>query len=158
MRSSFQFQMNKKESVICEFEIGFKKSFCWHSNRSNIDTIFVHVNMYVGFCDQESKNPWSTSRAVILISGVAKRHDSTSPPGCSRILIQRTEVSFAPVFKSLYSQLFFFWFLFSECWKIIYWNLKKKNEWWCRQQFRLVENKTFNNFAQMFSCFFFPFL
>ena len=115
MRSSFQFQMNKKESAICEFEIGFKKSFCWRSNLSNIDTIFVHVNMYVGFCDQESNNPWSTSRAVILISGVAKRHDSTSPPGCSRILIQRTEVSFAPVFKSLYYQLFFFWYLFSAC-------------------------------------------
>ena len=57
MRSSFQFQMNKKESAICEFEIGFKKSFCWRPNLSNIDTIFVHVNMYVGFCDQESKNP-----------------------------------------------------------------------------------------------------
>lgn len=101
MRSSFQFQMNKEESVICDFEIGFKKSFCWRSNLSNIDTIFVHVNMYVGFCDQESKNPWSTSRAVILISSVAKGHDSTSPPGCSRILIQRTEVSFAPVVFSI---------------------------------------------------------
>ena len=33
--SSFQFQMNKKESAICEFEIDFKKSFCCGSNLSN---------------------------------------------------------------------------------------------------------------------------
>ena len=32
---SFQFQMNKKERVICEFEVDFKKSFCWRSNLSN---------------------------------------------------------------------------------------------------------------------------
>ena len=31
---SFQFQMNKKEKVIYEFEIDFKKSFCWRSNQS----------------------------------------------------------------------------------------------------------------------------
>ena len=35
--------MNKKESVICEFEMDFKKSFCWRSNLSNIYIIFVHV-------------------------------------------------------------------------------------------------------------------
>ena len=29
---SFQFQMNKKERVINEFEVDFKKSFSWHSN------------------------------------------------------------------------------------------------------------------------------
>ena len=29
---SFQFQMNKKERVICEFEVDLKKSFSWHSN------------------------------------------------------------------------------------------------------------------------------
>ena len=27
--------MNNKESVICEFEIDFNKSFCWRSNLSN---------------------------------------------------------------------------------------------------------------------------
>ena len=32
---SFQFQMNKKERVICEFEVAFKKSFCLRSNLSN---------------------------------------------------------------------------------------------------------------------------
>ena len=32
---SFQFQMNKKGRVICEFEVAFKKSFCFRSNLSN---------------------------------------------------------------------------------------------------------------------------
>ena len=145
--------MNKKESVICEFEIGFKKSFCWRSNLSNIDTMFVHVNMYVGFCDQESKNPWSTSQAVILISEVAKRHDSTSPPGCSHILIQRTEVSFAQFLNRCILNYSFSGFSFQSVERLSI-GIFKKNEQWCRQQFRLVENKTFNNFAQMFSCFF----
>ena len=31
MSLSIQFQMNKKERVICEFEMDFKKSFCWRS-------------------------------------------------------------------------------------------------------------------------------
>ena len=34
-----QFQMNKKERVICEFEVDFKKSFCWRSNLSNDNII-----------------------------------------------------------------------------------------------------------------------
>lgn len=34
----------------------------------------------------------------------------------------------------------------------------KKNDQWCRQQFRLVENKTFNNFCPDVFLFFFPFL
>ena len=29
---SFQFRMNKKERVICEFEVDLTKSFSWHSN------------------------------------------------------------------------------------------------------------------------------
>ena len=29
---SFQFQMNKKERVTCEFEVDFNKSFSWRSN------------------------------------------------------------------------------------------------------------------------------
>ena len=33
--------MNKKESVICEFEMNFKKSFCCGFNLSNDDIIFV---------------------------------------------------------------------------------------------------------------------
>ena len=39
MYSLFQFQMNKRETLICEFEMKFKKSFCWRSNLSN-DGIF----------------------------------------------------------------------------------------------------------------------
>ena len=35
----FQFQMNKKERVIWELKIDFKKSFYWRSNLSNLDTI-----------------------------------------------------------------------------------------------------------------------
>ena len=29
--------MNKKERVVCEFEIDFNNSFCWRSNLSNND-------------------------------------------------------------------------------------------------------------------------
>ena len=29
--------MNKKERVICKFDVDFKKSFCWRSNLSNDD-------------------------------------------------------------------------------------------------------------------------
>ena len=50
MCSSFQFLMSKKESLICELEMDFKKSFCWRSNLSNGDIISVlckHVNCYV---------------------------------------------------------------------------------------------------------------
>ena len=35
----FQFQMNKKERVIWELKIDFKKSLYWRSNLSNLDTI-----------------------------------------------------------------------------------------------------------------------
>ena len=37
--------MNKKlkESVICEFEMGFKKSFCCGFNLSNDDIIYVNT-------------------------------------------------------------------------------------------------------------------
>ena len=39
MCSSFQLQMNEEESVICEFEMDFKKSFCCRFNLSNDDYI-----------------------------------------------------------------------------------------------------------------------
>ena len=41
MCSSFQFQMNKKESVIYEFEMDIKKSFCCGFILSNDDKISV---------------------------------------------------------------------------------------------------------------------
>ena len=41
MCSSFQFQMNKKESVIYEFEMSIKKSFCCGFNLSNDRIISV---------------------------------------------------------------------------------------------------------------------
>ena len=45
MCSSFQFQMNKKESVICEFEMDIKNSFCCGFNFSNDDIISVLCRM-----------------------------------------------------------------------------------------------------------------
>ena len=42
MYSSFQFQINKKESVIREFEMDFKKSFCCSD-----DIIYVLSYIYV---------------------------------------------------------------------------------------------------------------
>ena len=42
----------RKNSVICEFEMAFKKySFCRRSNHINGDIISVNVNIYVAFCD-----------------------------------------------------------------------------------------------------------
>ena len=38
---SFQFQINKKPSVINEFKMDFKESFCWRSYLSNDDIISV---------------------------------------------------------------------------------------------------------------------
>ena len=38
----FQFQMSKKERELCEFEMDFKKSFCWRSNPSNDDIISAY--------------------------------------------------------------------------------------------------------------------
>ena len=41
MCSSVQFLMSNKESLIGEFEMDFKKSFCWRSNLSTGDIISV---------------------------------------------------------------------------------------------------------------------
>ena len=35
--------MNKKERAICEFEMDFKKSFCWRSNLSNYNIISTYA-------------------------------------------------------------------------------------------------------------------
>ena len=43
--------MNKKESVIFEFEMDFKKSFCCSFNLSNDDVISVLCKHHVAFCD-----------------------------------------------------------------------------------------------------------
>ena len=51
MYSSFQFQLSKNESVTCEFEMYFEKSFSWRSNLGNDNIISVYVNMYVAFSD-----------------------------------------------------------------------------------------------------------
>ena len=79
MCSSFQFQMNKKESVICQFEIDWNLSF-FVPNLSNDDIISVYVNMYGAFCDHlhvwkqawileaRSENGWS-NRVRILRTG-----------------------------------------------------------------------------------------
>ena len=37
------FPMSKKERVICEFDIDFKKSFCCRSNLSNADNNIIIV-------------------------------------------------------------------------------------------------------------------
>ena len=34
---------NKKERVICKFQVDFKKSFCWHSNLSNDNIISAYA-------------------------------------------------------------------------------------------------------------------
>ena len=35
--------MNKKEMVICEFEVDFNKSICWRSNLSNDNIISAYA-------------------------------------------------------------------------------------------------------------------
>ena len=37
------FPMSKKERVICEFDIDFKKSFCCRSNLSNADNNIIII-------------------------------------------------------------------------------------------------------------------
>ena len=44
--SSFQFQISKKERVISEFEMDFKKSFRWRSYLENDNIISVYVKIY----------------------------------------------------------------------------------------------------------------
>ena len=34
--------MSKKERELCEFEMDFKKAFCWRSNPSNDDIISAY--------------------------------------------------------------------------------------------------------------------
>ena len=46
--------MNKKERVICEFDIDIKKSFCWRSNLSNDDN--NNNNIIVFSADARSNN------------------------------------------------------------------------------------------------------
>ena len=46
---SFQFQMNKKERVICEFQMGFKKSFCWRSSLRNDNIISAYARPENGY-------------------------------------------------------------------------------------------------------------
>ena len=60
MCSSFQFLMSNKESLIGEFEMDFKKSFCWRSNLSTGDIISVlckHV-MLRFVTSSRSENGW----------------------------------------------------------------------------------------------------
>lgn len=41
-------KINKKERVISKFKMGFKKSFCWHSNLGNDDTISWRPGLNMG--------------------------------------------------------------------------------------------------------------
>ena len=42
-------KVKKKERVICEFEVDFKKSFSWRSNLSNGDTISAYNRSESGY-------------------------------------------------------------------------------------------------------------
>ena len=42
------FQMTKNEREICEFEMDFKKSFCWRSNLSNENIILPTPGLKMG--------------------------------------------------------------------------------------------------------------
>ena len=47
---SFQFQINKNKIAIWEFQMDFKKSFCWHFDPNNNDIIYFLVD--------RSENGW----------------------------------------------------------------------------------------------------
>ena len=47
---SFQFQINKNKTAIWEFQMDFKKSFCWHFDPNNNDIIYFLVD--------RSENGW----------------------------------------------------------------------------------------------------
>ena len=55
MQLSFQFQMNEKEKVICEFEMNFKKSFCLRSFLNEDDKISSEIRS--GFRELERHPP-----------------------------------------------------------------------------------------------------
>ena len=86
MWSSFQFQMNKKESVICQFEIDWNL-FVGVPNLSNDDIICVYINMYGAFCDhlQVWKQAWILEARSE--NGCGKWHLLVS----NRVRIWRTE-------------------------------------------------------------------
>ena len=47
---SFQFQMSKREREMCNFEMDFKSSFCWHStDLSNDDIISAYARQKLVF-------------------------------------------------------------------------------------------------------------
>ena len=72
--SSFQFQMNKKESVIREFEMNFKKSFCFGFNLRYGDIISVlckHVMLrFVTAARFRSENGYGFYKPGALFSKV----------------------------------------------------------------------------------------
>ena len=46
---SFQFQTNQIGRIICEFEMDFKKSFCWRSYLSDDEIISAYARSENGY-------------------------------------------------------------------------------------------------------------
>ena len=54
---SFQFQINKNKIAIWEFQMDFKKSFCWHFDPNNNDIIYFLVD--------RSENGWGKWHVLV---------------------------------------------------------------------------------------------
>ena len=68
MCSSFQFQMNQKESVICKLEMFVNKSLCCSFNLSNDDIIFVlckHVMLSFVTTSRSENGPSKSTSEII---------------------------------------------------------------------------------------------
>ena len=79
--------MNKKERVICEVEVDFKKSFCWRSNVSNDNIISDPARSENGYGLYEDRSVNRCGKNNFLIQDlenrVAHTHDEfpAIPPG-----------------------------------------------------------------------------
>ena len=74
--------MNKKERVICEVEVDFKKSFCWRSNVSNDNIISAYArseNGY-GFYEDSSVNRCGKKQLFGLEIGAGFGEPGGTPP------------------------------------------------------------------------------
>ena len=79
--------MNKKERVICEVEVDFKKSFCWRSNVSNDNIISDHARSENGYGFYEDRSVNGCGKKQLFDPGFGepggthpRRIPSNTPP------------------------------------------------------------------------------
>ena len=112
--------MNKKERVICEVEVDFKKSFCWRSNVSNDNIISDHARSENGYGFYEDRSVNGCGKKQLFDPGFGepgcthpRRIPSNTPPGKFISVTSSVVLSFSCLLILLYLSrehkvLFFF--------------------------------------------------